>query len=133
MIPASSILRRHVGCFKLGLKLAQLYIRLSIILLSQQVNDISSGIIRHYVVAFVCLHFCLTGYQNAQFIRRALHYASGSCKFLRQSGKSVGWLWSKETRRLPFQLQLHWSVGEDATPFSGWFHLPLIYTLLCRV
>ena len=50
-------------------------------------NHVSSGIIRHYVVAFVCLHFCLTRYQSAQFIRRALHYASGSCKFLHQSAK----------------------------------------------
>ena len=50
---------RHVGCLKLGSKPAQLYIRLSIIPLSQQANLISSGIIRHYVVAFICLHFCL--------------------------------------------------------------------------
>ena len=76
---------RHIGCLKLGSKPNQLYIRLSIILLSQQENRVSSGIIRHYVVAFVCLHSCLTGYQSAQFIRRALHYMSGSCKFLHQS------------------------------------------------
>ena len=50
----------------MGSKPAQFYIRLSIILLSQQANHISLGIIRHHVVAFVCLHFCLTGYQSAQ-------------------------------------------------------------------
>ena len=48
---------RYVGRPKLGLKPAQLYIRLSIILLSQQANHVSSGITRHYVVAFACLHF----------------------------------------------------------------------------
>ena len=68
---------RHVGRLKLGLKPAQFYVRLSIIPFSQQTNHVSSGIIRHYVVAFVCLHFCLTGYQRAQFIRRGLHYGSG--------------------------------------------------------
>ena len=40
---------RHVGHFKLGS-------RLSIIPLTQQATYVSSGIIRHYVVAFVCLH-----------------------------------------------------------------------------
>ena len=79
---------RHVRRLKLGSKPAQLYVRLSIIPLSLQANHVSSGIIRHYVIAFVCLHFCLTGYQSAQFIRRALHYASGSRKFLCQSAQS---------------------------------------------
>ena len=51
---------RHIGCFKLGLKPAQLYIRLSIIPLSHQLIYISSGIIRHYVVVFICLHFALS-------------------------------------------------------------------------
>ena len=69
---------RHIIHLKLGSKPAQNYVRLSITLLSQQVNHIKSGVIRRYVVAFVCLHFCLIGYQSAQFIRRALHYASGS-------------------------------------------------------
>ena len=70
---------RHVGWLKLGSKPTQLYIRLSIISLSQQANHVSSRIIRHCVVVSVCLHFCLTGYQSGEFIRRALHYASGSC------------------------------------------------------
>ena len=56
---------RHVGHLKLGLKPDQLYIRLSIIQLNQQTNHVSSGIIRHYVIVFICLHFCLTGYQSA--------------------------------------------------------------------
>ena len=50
---------RHVGRLKLGSKPAQLYVRLSIISRSQQANHVSSGIIRHYVVAFICLHFAL--------------------------------------------------------------------------
>ena len=37
---------------------------------NKQANQVSSGITRHYVVAFVCLDFCLTRYQSAQFIRR---------------------------------------------------------------
>ena len=52
---------RHIGRLKLGSKPAQLYVRFSIIPLSQQANHVSSGIIRHYVVAFISLHFCLTG------------------------------------------------------------------------
>ena len=69
---------RHVGRLKLGSKPTQFYVRLRIIPLSHK------RIIRHYVVAFVCLHFCLFVYQSAQFVQRALHYASGSRKFLRQ-------------------------------------------------
>ena len=78
---------RHIGLLKLGSKPTQFYVRLSIIPLSQQANHIRLGIIRHYVVAFVCLHFWLTGYQSAQFIRRALHDASGSHKFFQQSAQ----------------------------------------------
>ena len=59
---------RHVGRLKLGLKPTQLYVILIIILLSQQAKHICSGIIRHYVVAFFWLHFCLTWYWSAQFI-----------------------------------------------------------------
>ena len=81
---------RHVGRLKLGSKPPQLYVRFCILPLSPQTNNVSSGIIRHYVAAFVCLHFCLTGYQSAQFVRRALHYASGSRKFLRQGAQPRG-------------------------------------------
>ena len=77
----------QVGRLKLGSKPTQLFVRFSIIPLSQQMNHVSSGIIRHFVATFVCLHFCLTGYQSAQFVRRALHYASGSRKILRQSAQ----------------------------------------------
>ena len=49
----------HIGRFKRGLKPAKIYVKLSIILLSYQTTYVSSGIIRHYVVAFVCLHFAL--------------------------------------------------------------------------
>ena len=44
---------RHVGCLKLGPKPTQLYVRLSIIPLSQPAKHVSSGFIRHCVVAFV--------------------------------------------------------------------------------
>ena len=50
---------RHVGRFKLELKQAELHIRLSIIPFSQQLTYFSSGIIRHYVVAFVYFYFAL--------------------------------------------------------------------------
>ena len=50
---------RHAGWLKLQLKPTQLYVRLSILPLSLQATNISLGIIRHYVVAFVCLHFAL--------------------------------------------------------------------------
>ena len=50
---------RHVGRFKLGSKPAQIYVRLCILLISQQMTYGSSGIIRHYVVAFICLQFGL--------------------------------------------------------------------------
>ena len=80
---------KHVGCLKLGLKPIQLCVWLSIIPLSQKVN-VSSRIIRYYVVAFFCLHFCLTRYQSAQFIQRALHYVSGSRKFLCQCTQPHG-------------------------------------------
>ena len=50
---------RLVGRFTLGLKPAQLYVKLSIILLSHQSTYVSSGIIRHYVITFACLHFAL--------------------------------------------------------------------------
>ena len=55
---------RHVGRLKLGSKPAQLYVRLSILPLSPQANNVGSGIIKHCLVAFVCLHFCLAGYQR---------------------------------------------------------------------
>ena len=53
------IVARYMGCLKLGSKPTQLYIRLSILTLSQRVTYINWGIIRHYVVTFVCLHLAL--------------------------------------------------------------------------
>ena len=50
---------RHAGRFKLGSKPTQLYVTLSILPLSPQTTYVSSGIIRHYVFAFVCLHSAL--------------------------------------------------------------------------
>ena len=78
---------RHVGRLNLGSKPTQLYVSLSVTLLSPQANHVSSEIIRHYVAAFVCFNFCVIGYQRAQFLRRALHYASSSSKFIRQSAQ----------------------------------------------
>ena len=43
----------------MGLKPAKLYVRLSIIPFSDQSTYVSSGIKRHYVIAFVYLHFAL--------------------------------------------------------------------------
>ena len=51
---------RHQGHLKLGSKPAQIYARLIIIPLSQQATHVNSGIKRHYVVALICLHFCLS-------------------------------------------------------------------------
>ena len=48
---------KHARRFKLGLKPTQPYIKLCIIPLSWQSTYVSSGIIRHYVVAFACSHF----------------------------------------------------------------------------
>ena len=45
---------RHVGCLKLGLKPAQLYVRLSIRPLSQQAYHISEGIVRWIVNTGIC-------------------------------------------------------------------------------
>ena len=50
---------RHIRRLKLKSKPVQLYNRLCILPISQQVSHVSTGIIRHYVVAFVCLHFAL--------------------------------------------------------------------------
>ena len=50
---------RHTGRFKPGSKPAQLYVRLSILPLSQQATYVNSGIITYYVLAFFALHFAL--------------------------------------------------------------------------
>ena len=50
---------RHAGLFKMGSKLAKLYVRLSILTLRQLVTYVSSGIITQYLSAFFCLHFVL--------------------------------------------------------------------------
>ena len=74
---------------KLGSKPTQLYVRLSIRPLDQQAYHVGLEIIRYYVATaaavFVCLHFL--SYQSSQFVRIALHYVRGSCKFLRQSAQ----------------------------------------------
>ena len=53
--------------FKVGSKPAKLYIRFSILRLIQQATYVSSGIITHYVLTFVCLYFALpdTGVFNS--------------------------------------------------------------------
>ena len=48
---------RHAEHFKLGSKQAKLYVGLRILQLSHQANNVNSGIITHYVLAFGCKHF----------------------------------------------------------------------------
>ena len=48
---------RHVRRFKRTMYLAQIFVRLSMLPLSHQSTYVSSGIKRHYVLVFVCLHF----------------------------------------------------------------------------
>ena len=62
---------RHVGRLKLGSKPALLYIRLSIIPLTQQANHVQLGNYKAVSNSFRLLTFlCLTGYQSAQFFHR---------------------------------------------------------------
>ena len=91
---------RHVG----RLKPVQLYARLCIIPLSQQANHVNSGMIIHYVVAFVCLHFCFTGYQGAQYIRKALHIFVKKKKKQKKKSKRMASNWRrKEAEDTPQQ------------------------------
>ena len=84
-----------------------------------------SGVIRRYVVAFVSLYFCITGYQSAQFIRRALHYSRGSCKFLRQSAQPpCACCHSQNPLRILFLKWLflcHWSIDFNSISICLWF------------
>ena len=57
----------HAGCFKLGSKPAQLYNRLSILLLSHQVTYVSLGTI---TLSFT---FCLTEYQSTQYVHERVY------------------------------------------------------------
>ena len=79
VVPQLFNVARHIGRLKLGSKPAQLYVRLSIIPLSQQMYHVSSRIIRYQIVAFVCLHFIPSGSRK--------FYASDSHKFLRLSAQ----------------------------------------------
>ena len=72
---------RYAGRFKLGLKPAQIYVRLSIIPLSQQSIYVSLGIIRHYVVA--CGLFVLI---LVVFMLFLLHYVSAKFHLWPSSG-----------------------------------------------
>ena len=53
------IVARHKECFKLESKHAQHKVGLSILPYTEQVIYVSGGIITHYLLAFVCLHFAL--------------------------------------------------------------------------
>ena len=88
---------RYVGCFKL-------YIKLSILPLSHQVTYVSLGIVRHCIVAFVCLHFALpdTKVVNS-FIELCIKWEAFS--FLRSPGacsglRSGAWLCKRNNGRL---------------------------------
>ena len=80
---------RHVGRLKPGSKPVQLYVRLTLRPLDQQVYHDGLG---NYKVLYrnssssICLFIFLypTSYQSAQFFQRALHYASS---ILRQSAQ----------------------------------------------
>ena len=50
---------RHARCFKLGLKLVQIYARLSILPLCHFGNKPQLGNLKHFVSTFICLHFPL--------------------------------------------------------------------------
>ena len=58
-----------------------------------------------------------TGYQSTQFVRRALHYASGSRKFLCQSAQSLWWSVSIRSY-LSIYLSIRW--GCYFTFFEQW-------------
>ncbi len=60
---------RYVGRLKQGLKPAQLYVRLTIILLSHQTTYVSSGFIKHNVVGFFYLHFVEPIYSKSFALR----------------------------------------------------------------
>ena len=83
---------RHVGRLKLGSKPAQLYVRLSIRPLGQQAYHVGKELqginLQHQQQQqrlFVYILY-LTGY----FVRRDLHYANCSRKFLLQSANPHG-------------------------------------------
>ena len=85
---------RHVGRLKLGLQPGQLYVRLSNLPLSQQVNHVSSGIIRQYVVAFVCLHFALPDTKVFNSFEELCIMRCATVRFLHQSLQPPwGWVY----------------------------------------
>ena len=101
---------RHIGRLKLGSKPAQLYVRLSIILLSQRVNHVSSGIIRHYLVAFICLHFCLDTKLLNSFEELCIMRVAAIISFARELnpfGRSVHWPREQSVHQWPRILKLN--------------------------
>ena len=81
---------RHVGRLNPWSKLVQLYVRLSIRPLGQQAYHVGEGNYKVLCSSSSVRLFTFLypiGYQSAQFFRRALHYASGVRKFLRQSAQ----------------------------------------------
>ena len=79
---------RHVGRLMLGSKSAQFYVRIRIIL-SLQTNHVTWGIIRHYVVAFVCLHLCHVAKHKHQ-MSITVSWSNDRCQFLANSGRGWG-------------------------------------------
>ena len=85
---------RHIGHSKPGSKPIQLYVRLSLRPFGQQAYHVWLKEFLRYLCSnssssSVCLFTFLypIGYQSAQFFWRALYYASGNRKLLRQSAQ----------------------------------------------
>ena len=70
---------RRVGRLKLGSKAAQLNVRLNIILLSQQANSVSSGIIRYIItVLAVTKSLCVFVTNQVQYNLESAQYLGWS-------------------------------------------------------
>ena len=82
---------RHVGRSKPGSKPIQIYVRLNLRPLGQQVYHVWLRELLRYLCSnsssrlFTFLY--PIGYQSAQFFRRVLHYASNGRKFIHQSAQ----------------------------------------------
>ena len=122
---------RHVGRLKLGRKPTQLYVRLSIRPLGQQAYHVGLVIIRYHEQqqqhSFVYILY-LTGYQSAQFVRRALHYVSSSWKFLRQSAQPSWGSVYIVIHRLTISLYHNSSVWLDTLDAWSWDRNPPNFT-----
>ena len=119
---------RQVERLKLGSKPAQLYVRLSVVLLSQQANNVSLGIISHYVEAFVCLHFC-----RQLYLWEALRHVKHKwySQNLKHTKISLICVVSKENRRSSWstrKILSSWFRTHDLTVSCPWCNTNTIVT-----